>query len=297
MEAAHRKHLEVVREMQSHLERYAGSYDDLAQQNAELRSRLEVATRHIQMLRWTSAVPPGGPPMQAPWALPGAGWQMPAASHGTKHGIAHGAKKGRSSHVGGAPKLPSMPEEVESDLDDEDDEGSITSAGSQGQCSDDAASLDFRSPLASSGHLDPLSDDAQGGTVPMTPPRQLRPSAKQTQMGSGSRSADGSGGKLQGTPSTTTPGSADQSPIALTLRRVDGQPLGLEVRPDTDLSCLHVERIQPGTVVEAWNRQCKGEPRTILPGDRVVSVNGATKPDDMRKEFGQKLLLKLELVR
>jgi hypothetical protein len=261
LEAAQRQQLELVSEMQSNLERYAGSYDRLVQQNAELRSGLEMATRVIQMLQWSSAVPPGGPPMQAPWALPGAGWQMPA-----KAGIAqHGAKSGRSS----SPKLPSMPEDVESDLTDEDDESLTTSPmrtfdGAQGQSGEDAATLspesvDLGSPL-SSGSYDTLSDDTPAD--------------------------DSSGGKLQ-----------YHSTIAMTIRRVDGEPLGLEVLPDIERSCLHVERIQPGTVVEAWNRLCSGERRAILPGDRVVSVNGATTPEDMRKEFGQKLLLKLEVVR
>jgi hypothetical protein len=284
----------------SNLVGHAGSYDDLVHQNADLRSKLEVAIRLIEMLQSTATVPPGFLPMQGAWALPGAGWQMPATIHGTKDSsITDGGAKlsGRSSHVGGgAPKLPSMPEEVESDLaSDEDDESSMTTSdGAQGgqKYGEEVASL--------SSDRGTVHDDAHYGTVPMTAPQQLRPSAKQTRTDDGPPGLDVidlSGGKLRATPSTTTLGSPGDSHIALTLRRVDGEPLGLEVRPDFEYSCLLVERIQPGTVVEAWNRQCSGEPREIMPGDRVVSVNGATTPEDMRKQFGQKLLLKLKLVR
>merc|ERR1712187_698369 len=87
------------------------------------------------------------------------------------------------------------------------------------------------------------------------------------------------------------------SPIGLTLRRAQGQPLGLKVRELGDQSGLFVESVQPGSVADSWNQQCAGESREIKPGDRVVAVNGETVAMEMRKECLQKLLLKLELVR
>jgi hypothetical protein len=108
---------------------------------------------------------------------------------------------------------------------------------------------------------------------------------------------DVEGGGSDDTASTITPPDSPELPsISLTFRRLDGQPLGLEVRPDCDRNCLHVERIQKGTVADAWNKQCIGEPRAILPGDRVISVNGVTTVDEMRQEFSKKLLLKIELL-
>merc|ERR1712187_887968 len=72
------------------------------------------------------------------------------------------------------------------------------------------------------------------------------------------------------------------SHISLTLRRAQGQPLGLQVRESVDFRTLVVESVQPGSVADAWNQQCAGEAREIKLGDRLVSVNGKTMPADMR---------------
>lgn len=111
-------------------------------------------------------------------------------------------------------------------------------------------------------------------------------------------------GKFFATPSTAasaaSPGSA-VSPFrfSFNLRRVEGQPLGLEVSLNYEEGHLRVEGIQEGTVADAWNRQCQGEARVIQKGDMVVSVNGYSAPELMFIEFTdfKRLLFRLEVKR
>jgi len=141
-----------------------------------------------------------------------------------------------------------------------------------------------RSP-ATQPNVSPIEVDSVAARDSASPKAGLAEGA--TACGSGTKSK---------TPSTATPNSPG-SPFGLTLRRVDGMPLGLQVRPDDANCCLHVERVRPGTVADAWNQQCAGEQRVIMPGDRVISVNGARAPTAMRDECCQKLLLRLQVVR
>eukprot|EP00929_Paragymnodinium_shiwhaense_P052996 TRINITY_DN26534_c0_g1_i1.p1 TRINITY_DN26534_c0_g1~~TRINITY_DN26534_c0_g1_i1.p1 ORF type:complete len:540 (-),score=141.47 TRINITY_DN26534_c0_g1_i1:207-1826(-) len=102
-------------------------------------------------------------------------------------------------------------------------------------------------------------------------------------------------------PSTASPATSSRwstTPIRMSLRRMPGMPLGLEVRPDDMLNCLHVDRIHPGTIADAWNRACGDDKsRELRPGDRVISVNGATAPKDMRSECERQLCIRLEVIR
>lgn len=83
-------------------------------------------------------------------------------------------------------------------------------------------------------------------------------------------------------------------PYSITLRRSEGCPLGLEVtKPEADDKFLVIEGVLPLSVAEAWNKQNIGNTREILPGDRIVSVNGACEPHSMRVEFMTKPLLKI----
>lgn len=98
------------------------------------------------------------------------------------------------------------------------------------------------------------------------------------------------------TPSTASGGALS---FSLSLRRVDGMPLGIEVQPNTQRGFLEIKGVVAGSVVEAWNRQCEGcdDHRAILPGDHVISINGATEAEPMRSECVSKRVLRLTIVR
>lgn len=96
---------------------------------------------------------------------------------------------------------------------------------------------------------------------------------------------------------SSTPSTECDVSFNITLRRSDDMPLGIEVQPNANRKFLAIERILPGSVVDAWNRQCAGELREIRPGDRVISVNGFEDVELMRSECVNKRLLKLALVR
>lgn len=120
-----------------------------------------------------------------------------------------------------------------------------------------------------------------------------------------SSDSDSSSGQLNSPPPglVKVGSSSDLSTVAssalifsytITLRRVEGSPLGLEVtKPEADDKFLVIERVLPFSVAESWNKQNSGGKREILQGDRVVSVNGACEPQSMRVEFRTKPLLKV----
>jgi hypothetical protein len=63
---------------------------------------------------------------------------------------------------------------------------------------------------------------------------------------------------------------------------------------------LIVTNILPGGAVEAWNKQCCGGPaagKAVMPGDRIVKVNGVSNPEDMWSQCTEKQLLKFVIVR
>lgn len=95
-------------------------------------------------------------------------------------------------------------------------------------------------------------------------------------------------------PVTTPPVAASPAPVfAMTLRRADNVPLGLEVRGEFGEQHLVVDAVRPGGAVEAWNRQCAGESREIRKGDRIIMINNATDADTMREECVTKYLLRM----
>merc|ERR1711862_53852 len=103
----------------------------------------------------------------------------------------------------------------------------------------------------------------------------------------------------------SSPGSTSVSPaktlevptFSLTLRRADNVPLGLNVRGQEGDRRLTIEAVRPGGAVEAWNRQCSGESRSIRPGDKVVAINNAEDAASMRVECLNKRLLKMTVQR
>lgn len=95
-------------------------------------------------------------------------------------------------------------------------------------------------------------------------------------------------------------GKADLA-FSFTLRLADDVGLGLDVlRPPCD-SFLAVQQILPKGAIEAWNRQCvEGNTvstKSVLPGDVIVGINGASGCPGMLQECREKRLLKLSLMR
>eukprot|EP00401_Gymnodinium_catenatum_P028085 CAMPEP_0117505622 /NCGR_PEP_ID=MMETSP0784-20121206/25478_1 /TAXON_ID=39447 /ORGANISM="" /LENGTH=447 /DNA_ID=CAMNT_0005301051 /DNA_START=78 /DNA_END=1421 /DNA_ORIENTATION=- len=327
----HQEQVERVAAMQGQLNYFTESYEQLQRENAALRRSLEAIVRHVQMLQWSA------PPPMASWVPPttsvvGCGGNV--GGNGGPLGMVMPPQVGvPPSCRQGAPGLPPMPEEVAADLEEsfssEESPSSPAASGttlSPTSCcpSRDGDEEDEETVVSEVDDdvfceaIDEPEELLEDELPPSTPPRVQRgcPRSPATQPNVSPIEVDsvaardsaspkaglaegatacGSGTKNK-TPSTATP-SSPGSPFGLTLRRVDGMPLGLEVRPDDANSCLHVERVQPGTVADAWNKQCAGEQRVIMSGDRVISVNGARAPAAMRNECCQKLLLRLEVVR
>jgi len=102
-------------------------------------------------------------------------------------------------------------------------------------------------------------------------------------------------GDGSGPPSRCTTPEADS--FSLTLRRIEGRPLGLLVHPDVLSNALIVDGVQSGSVADAWNAQNAGGVRELKRGDRLVMVNGVVDAEGMRSEFMHKLLLKLSFER
>lgn len=63
---------------------------------------------------------------------------------------------------------------------------------------------------------------------------------------------------------------------------------------------MKVDRVIPGGAAEAWNRQCFQGPfssKAVVPGDRIVGINGRSDCEGMLEECRQNQLLKLFVVR
>lgn len=97
------------------------------------------------------------------------------------------------------------------------------------------------------------------------------------------------------------PPSQGQKIFSFTLRKADNTVLGLNVSHQEEDKALRVEGVRPEGAVEAWNRQCVGSSaseKAIIPGDRIISVNGVVNdPAKMLEECRDKQLLKLTVVR
>jgi len=91
--------------------------------------------------------------------------------------------------------------------------------------------------------------------------------------------------------------------FTVTIRRHDGVPLGLNVDRDQAVQELVVGSIIPFGAAEAWNRVCfNGQDQTlnqkaIVPGDRIVGINGRLDCEGMLEECRNQQLLKIYIVR
>eukprot|EP00929_Paragymnodinium_shiwhaense_P041841 TRINITY_DN21727_c0_g1_i1.p1 TRINITY_DN21727_c0_g1~~TRINITY_DN21727_c0_g1_i1.p1 ORF type:complete len:338 (+),score=93.06 TRINITY_DN21727_c0_g1_i1:77-1090(+) len=95
----------------------------------------------------------------------------------------------------------------------------------------------------------------------------------------------------------STAASAAVTCFNLTLRRVEGKPMGIIAKPDTTQQCLIVGGVQKGSVAFSWNNQNEGQLREIRKGDRIVVVNGQNECEAMRHEFKHNLLLRMNFER
>lgn len=102
-------------------------------------------------------------------------------------------------------------------------------------------------------------------------------------------------------PPTPSASYAPNMVFTMTLRKADQTELGLNVSPIENNKVLYIEGIRPEGAVDAWNRQCAGSAqpeKSILPGDKIVSVNSEQyNADKMLEECKDRQLLKLVIVR
>eukprot|EP00419_Tripos_fusus_P008330 CAMPEP_0172673848 /NCGR_PEP_ID=MMETSP1074-20121228/12403_1 /TAXON_ID=2916 /ORGANISM="Ceratium fusus, Strain PA161109" /LENGTH=446 /DNA_ID=CAMNT_0013491205 /DNA_START=26 /DNA_END=1366 /DNA_ORIENTATION=+ len=163
----------------------------------------------------------------------------------------------------------------------------------------EAGRFEFLSPQQTPVTPRPAATPQRSGTprqtaqVPPTPPRtpqQLR-----------------TPGRMMGALTPMKSPAVPQSPFVLCesggcafgfmLRLADGVDVGLDIDV---YDSLHVNRIKPGGAIEAWNRQCVGGPsagKAVMPGDKIVAVNGFSDPEAMLSECREKQMLRFSVVR
>uniref|UniRef100_A0A7S1F1C1 PDZ domain-containing protein n=1 Tax=Noctiluca scintillans TaxID=2966 RepID=A0A7S1F1C1_NOCSC len=61
--------------------------------------------------------------------------------------------------------------------------------------------------------------------------------------------------------------------FVVTVDRRSGDGLGIDASPEKD-GTLEIRTVQPGGLVDKWNRSHEGEPNVVRAGMRVVEVNG-----------------------
>lgn len=320
----HEEHSQRTQEMREKLRTCAETYDLMQTEQAALRTGLRSALQHFQGLQRSAAQQANQSELHSnvdmlrrgEAASPHLARQRPAPGLTVPHQQQHQVGHLPSTRVGssGGGLLETVAElgeeaaaEAEAEAEDEADAGTVAVTAEEaasGDCLADSMSADetfvttpprggARSVAA--GYVDEITRNSSAVTPP--PPNADSPTAT-LDITPAPLSPPGRGG---GGP----PSGAKDSPKAnwtcqsLTLRRVDeAVPLGLEVRLDVFKRCLIVGGVQPGSVVDAWNRQCvDGDQREILVGDRIVRVNNADDPEAMRGECCQKLLLKLVIAR
>ena len=82
--------------------------------------------------------------------------------------------------------------------------------------------------------------------------------------------------------------------LSITLRRDESNSLGLHYGwDDCEGYCIYA--VTKDGAVEAWNKQCTTAFRQILPGDRLVSVNGETSFRGIRNEVDNNVLYRLQI--
>jgi hypothetical protein len=81
----------------------------------------------------------------------------------------------------------------------------------------------------------------------------------------------------------------------VTLRKEDGQVLGLGIHVPNDNSTVSVKFVQKQGLAEAFNE--KNPDLAIKPGDKIVLVNEATQPAEVMKQLRDAQTLSLTLER
>lgn len=111
------------------------------------------------------------------------------------------------------------------------------------------------------------------------------------------RDFGGNGTSASSSSSASTADATSTVSFRLTLRRLEGHPLGIIAKPDSETESLLVQEVQIGSVAGSWNQMNTGELREIRAGDRIVEINGLRDPEAMRAECRGKLLLKIVVER
>lgn len=148
-------------------------------------------------------------------------------------------------------------------------------------------------------NLQPLHDVALRPLSPMS----MRPQSSASSLSSSPASSgflDGAINSLSGTPSTSF--LAGGVCFDFTLRLADNIGLGLDLEPCTyGREALFVQGVLQNGAIAAWNKQCfdgfAKRPKSVWPGDAIVSVNGKTDNSSMIHECKTQMLLKLTLFR
>ena len=89
--------------------------------------------------------------------------------------------------------------------------------------------------------------------------------------------------------------------FSFTMRRADFYQWGVEFEADENDKTLVINRVVAGGAIDSWNKMgvsMRKTDRLVLPGDRIIRVNGITDNTSMMAtEFRTKQLLQLTIVR
>jgi hypothetical protein len=88
--------------------------------------------------------------------------------------------------------------------------------------------------------------------------------------------------------------------FGLTLRLAEGVGLGLNVDRSHDDQALIIKTVRKQGGIMSWNRMVATSPqcmKVVVPGDKIVLVNGKADCDGMLEEVRNRLLVKLTICR
>eukprot|EP00929_Paragymnodinium_shiwhaense_P010214 TRINITY_DN114756_c0_g1_i1.p1 TRINITY_DN114756_c0_g1~~TRINITY_DN114756_c0_g1_i1.p1 ORF type:complete len:320 (-),score=74.74 TRINITY_DN114756_c0_g1_i1:186-1145(-) len=162
---------------------------------------------------------------------------------------------------------------------------------------DDAAELQL--PQATGGMkicLDVLEDDLASTSTPDVTPRWSSSSSNSSlPLTPATLLEAGASAWSLGSPDLTLQGAAEDL-FEFTIRKADEGGLGLEIALSEDERELLVVDVQADGAVAAWNRQCvwaANSLKMVVPGDRLLRVNGREGGEAMVRELKERRLLRL----
>mmetsp|Transcript_9258 Transcript_9258/g.14725 ORF Transcript_9258/g.14725 Transcript_9258/m.14725 type:complete len:386 (-) Transcript_9258:128-1285(-) len=284
MQYMQQQHISQTDQLRSQLAECAESYQKLEHENAMLRSSMEALMKHLTGVF--------GSPSHLPAHSTSPFFPPPAAPFAPKdYAPVHGASPSSEAPAGNP---------WEYDLPPQESKARILKP--HNSC-ESTISQDFHTPAGSprpstsgSGAAGAEAEQLVAAPQPATPREtssEIDPDEAPVESSGGTGAAGAAFSAAVARPAGPPPPEPVRS-FSLTLRRADTIPVGLDVRSEE--SCLVVERVRPGGAVEAWNRQCPGDNREILAGDRIIMINGQEDADVMREECLTKYLLRMTVV-